>query len=49
MDILDLDGDGLYELVVSKGVLNLPTLNDCYQIYEFSNGKYRLKQDCIIE
>lgn len=49
IDIFDIDYDGLFEVVVSKGVLNLPTLEDCYQIYEFNNGKYQLKQDCIME
>lgn len=49
IEILDIDNDGLFEAIVSKGVLNLPTLEDCYQIYEYNDGKYQLKQDCIVE
>lgn len=48
-EVFDVDGDGLFEVVVSKGVLNLPTLEDCYQIYEYKDGKYQLKQDCIVK
>ena len=49
IEIFDIDNDGLFEVIVSKGVLNLPKLDDCYQIYEYKDGKYQLKQDCIIK
>ena len=47
IEILDLDDDGINDFIVSKGRANLPSMDECYQIYEFSDGKYQLKQDCM--
>lgn len=47
VEILDLDDDGVNEIVIVKGRLNMPSLDDCYQIYEFASGKYQMKQDCV--
>lgn len=46
-EILDIDNDGKFELVISKGILNNPTFDACYQIYEISDGKFHLVQDCL--
>ena len=48
-DILDLDNDGVYELVVSSDVINYPTLNSCYQIYKIVDDKIKLLQQCLYE
>lgn len=46
MEILDLDNNGKYEMIVNKGNIDLKLLNSCYQIYEFDNNQWKLKQDC---
>ena len=45
-DIIDLDGDGKYEIIVSKGVLDTPTFDSCYQIYNFKDDKFERLMDC---
>lgn len=49
IEILDLNDDGHYEIIASKGRLDIPALDDCYQLYEYKDGRYQLKQDCIME
>lgn len=45
VDVLDIEGDGILDIVVSKGVS--PNYYDiCYQIYNIKNESLRLKQDC---
>ena len=46
MEILDLDNDGQYEIIVSKDVYNIPTFDSCYQIYKIKEGKWQLEKDC---
>ncbi len=46
MEILDIDNDNNYEMIVSKGVLDVPTFDSCYLIYKFENEKWTLEKDC---
>lgn len=47
VEILDIDFDDQYEIVVSKGVINVPTFDSCYQIYEIGDNKLSQAQDCL--
>ena len=47
--VLDIDNDGDIELVISYGIINNPTLNSCYQLYEIVNGKFNLLQNCLYD
>lgn len=49
VDVLDLDFDDKYELIISKGVVNLPTFDSCYQIYKIENDKFKRVQNCLYE
>ena len=49
IEILDLDDDGINEFIISKGRANMPSFDECNQIYEFKDGEYELKQDCIMD
>lgn len=46
-EVLDLDNDDKFEIVVSKGILDNPTLDACYQIYKIDENKIKLSQDCL--
>lgn len=45
-EIIDLDNDDNYELIISEGVLNLPTLDSCYKLYKLENDKWVEKKAC---
>lgn len=45
-NIIDLDGDGKYEVVVSKGTIDNPTFSTCGQIYKISGSKIKRIKDC---
>ncbi len=47
MEILDIDNDGNYEFIATENVIDLPTLNSCYLIYDLEDNKWNLKHDCI--
>ena len=47
IDVLDIDNDDNYEIVISKGASNNPTFSDCYQIYKIVDGALTLYQDCL--
>ena len=47
VEILDIDFDGQYEVVVSQGVINVPTFDSCYQIYKIDDDKLIQAQDCL--
>lgn len=47
IEVLDIDNDDNYEIVISKGVINNPTFRDCYQIYKIVDGTLTLYQDCL--
>lgn len=44
--IIDIDGDGNYELIVTKGVIDIATFDSCYQIYKMNNGKWERIKGC---
>lgn len=44
--VADIDEDGVYELIVTKGVIDMPFFDSCYQIYKFKNNKFELLKDC---
>lgn len=46
MQILDLDNDNNYEIIINKGSVNLKTFDSCYQIYSQKNNKWNLIKDC---
>lgn len=48
-NILDLDGDGSYEIIVSTNVINKATFDACYQIYKVQDGRLALYQSCLYE
>jgi len=45
-EVLDIDNDGTYEIIVSNGVINRPTFESCYQIYKMKNKKWEIIKDC---
>ncbi len=45
-EILNLDNDNNYEIIISEGVLNLPTLDSCYKLYKLENNKWVEKKSC---
>ncbi len=47
VEILDINFDAQYEMVMSKGVINLPTFDSCYQIYMIDDDKLVEIQDCL--
>ena len=38
IDSMDLDGDGNFEVIVAKDVMDVPSFDSCYQIYGMQNG-----------
>ncbi len=46
MDVMDLDNDGNYEIIVNKGNIDLKTFDSCYQFYNYESDKLKLKKDC---
>ena len=46
MEILDIDGVDTYELIVSKGSIDIKTFDTCYQIYKIEKGTWKLIKDC---
>ena len=48
-NILDLDNDKEYELVVSSDDIDYPTFSSCYQIYKIVDDKIKLLQNCLYE
>lgn len=47
VEVLDIDNDGNYEIVISQGIIDNATFEDCYQIYKVVNGKLGLVQNCL--
>ena len=47
IDVLDIDNDDNYEIVISKGASDSPTFNDCYPIYKIVDSTLTLYQDCL--
>ena len=46
MNIMDLDNDNNYEMIVSKGSIDIKTLDTCYQIYKMKDNSWQLIHDC---
>lgn len=46
-EILDINEDNQYEIVMDRGILNNPTLDACYQIYMVKDNKLNLVQNCL--
>lgn len=46
IEILDIDEDETDELIIAKGVINIPKLDSCYQIYKIEKGTWKLIKDC---
>ena len=44
--IVDLDGDGKYEIIVSKGSADVVTFDTCIQIYSINKDKIKKIMDC---
>lgn len=45
-EILDIDNDGKYEMILTYGVQNQPTLSSCYKMYKLNSGKWEVIKDC---
>ena len=45
-NIIDIDNDGKYEVIVSKGDVDVSTFNSCYQIYKINGDKVKRIMDC---
>lgn len=45
-NIIDLDGNGKYEVIVSKGTTDVATFDTCSQIYSISGTKISKIKDC---
>ncbi len=46
VSVLDIDNDNSYEIIMSYNVKNLKTLDTCYQLYDYVNGKWKLTKNC---
>lgn len=46
MAIVDIDNDNKYEVIVSKGDLDVSYFDSCYQIYKVVGNKISLVKDC---
>lgn len=46
VNVIDMNDDGLYEIIVSKGAMPSEDFNSCYQIYNVVSGNIKLVQDC---
>lgn len=44
--IIDLDGNGKYEVIVSKGTIDYATFDTCFQIYSINGNKIKRIKDC---
>ncbi len=44
--VIDLDGNGKYEVIVSKGTIDMATPDTCHQIYSIKGKKIKLIKDC---
>ncbi len=45
-EVLDINEDGKYEFIVTKGMVDIPTFDTCYQIYGLDNDTWQLIHDC---
>lgn len=48
IEILDIDNDNKNEIIFGKGVINLPTLDSCYQIFKVNKNNLKMTQNCLI-
>lgn len=46
VSVLDIDNDNSYEVIMSYDVKNLRTLDTCYQLYDYINGKWNIIKKC---
>jgi len=46
IEILDLDNDGKYEIIVNKGDIDIKKFDSCYQIYKINKNKLKIEKDC---
>jgi len=46
MQIIDLDEDDNYEIIINKGNVDIKTFDSCYQIYKSKENKWELILDC---
>lgn len=45
-EVLDIDEDNQYEIIITKDIVDVPTFSTCYQIYDLVDGKWTLIKDC---
>ena len=45
-NIIDIDKDGKYEVIVSKGDVDVSTFDSCFQIYKINGNKVKRIMDC---
>lgn len=45
-NIIDIDKDGKYEVIVSKGDIDVSTFDSCYQIYKIKGNNIKRILDC---
>lgn len=45
-EILDVDNDGKYEMILTYKVKNLPGLTSCYKMYKLNNNKWETIKNC---
>ncbi|MCI9064006.1 MAG: hypothetical protein HFJ17_05340 [Clostridia bacterium] len=48
VEILDLNNNGKFDVIINRKDIDVSTLDSCYQIYEIDNNKWELKQDCQV-
>ena len=46
MEIINLDKDDEYEMIVNKGDVDMKTFESCYLLYDLKDEKWVLKKDC---
>lgn len=46
MEIIDIDNNGDYEMVVARGAIDLTTFDSCYQLYDYKKGQWKIIKDC---
>ena len=46
MEVLDVDDDKKYDIIVGRNIVDVAMFDDCYQMYRIENDKLKLVQDC---
>lgn len=46
IEVVDIDNDNVYELIMAYDLKNLPSYSTCYQLYDYIDGKWKMTKNC---